>query len=53
MQVDSARTRGSGFKVSEGSFRLDVRRKFFTLGVVRHNGPSLKMFKARLDGFLI
>jgi len=40
-------------------FRLDIRKKFFTVNVVRHwnrlpseavDAPSLEAFKARLDG---
>ncbi|KFP16857.1 hypothetical protein Z169_07791, partial [Egretta garzetta] len=42
-------------------FRLDIRKKLFTLRVVRHwhrlpreavYAPSLEVFKARLDGAL-
>ena len=43
----------------EGRFRLDIRKKFFTVRVVRHwnrltseavDFLSLEAFKARLDG---
>ena len=55
------RTRGYGFKLKVGKFRLDIRKKFSTVSMMRHwnrlpreavDAPSLAVFKAKLDGAL-
>jgi len=57
-RVWSDRTRGNGFKLKEGRLRLGIRKKFFTMRVMKHwhslsreavAAPSLAVFKARFD----
>ena len=51
----------NSFKLKEGRFKLDIRKKFFTMEVVRPwprlprgavAAPSLAVFKVRLNGAL-
>ncbi|KFV45609.1 hypothetical protein N341_12209, partial [Tyto alba] len=48
----------NGFKIKDCRFRLDIRKKYFMMRVVKHwnrlprgvvDAPSLETFKARLD----
>jgi len=55
------RTRSNGFKLSEGRFKVDIRKIFLMMGVVKHwhrltrevvEASSLETFKVGLDGAL-
>jgi len=57
----SDKTRGNVFNLKEHRHRLDIKKKFFTVRVVKHwnrlprefvDAPSLEVFKPRLDGAL-
>lgn len=55
------RARNNGFKLKAGRFRLNIRKKIFTMDAVKHwhrlpretvHVPSPEVFKIRFDGAL-
>mgnify|MGYP001856929046 CR=1 FL=1 len=61
LKAGKNRMRGNVFKLQESRFRLDIKKKLFTLRMVRHwnslptevvDAPSLEAFKARIDRVL-
>jgi len=60
-KVCCSRTRGNDFRVKDGRFRLDIRKKSFTRRVVKHwntlprevvDALSLETYKVHFDGAL-
>ena len=56
-RVSNDKARGNGSKLKEGGFRIDIRRKFFTMRVVKHwnmlpreavDTPFLEVFQGQV-----